>query len=163
MNKESKILELNKEHPEVALLIELSHEISNFKKGFKGKMNHTYILAPWASSLFGFEIDDNTAYIGVPSIIFDQLARTKLFLINYIKGKPGIFIVFDMGGEGKKRPVAIRVHMRAARVEALAKFKKATLIRMKKDGTAQSGYEEDEFELYLKPVTGLDWEYFNNN
>lgn len=162
MNKELKFLELNKDQPEISLLTELSHEISNFKSGFKGKMNHTFILGPWASSLFGFEINDNTAYIGVPKLIYSHLARTKVYLINYIKGQPGIFIVFDIGGEEKKRPVALRIHMRTERVKALTKFKKAVLIKMNNEGLAEPGFEEDEFELNIKEVKNLDWEYFGN-
>lgn len=160
MKNSSKILELNKDHYEINLLTELSHEISNFKEGFKGSVNHTFILAPWASSLFGFEIDNNKAYIGVPSIIYDNLSLSSLYLVNYIKNKPGIFVVFDLGGENKKRPVALRIHMRTKRVESLAKFKKITFIRMDLDGNAEPGFDEDEFELDFKEVKDLDWEYF---
>lgn len=159
-SNEIKILELNKNEPEVDLLLDLSHEISNFKSNFRSGLKHTFILSPWASSLFGLEISRGKAYIGVPEMIFKNLSRTRIYLANYIKGKPGLYIVIDMGGHENKRPVAIRIHVREKRIEALSKFKEIYLIKMNESGVAKPGYDEDQVKLLLREVKSLDWENF---
>jgi len=153
-------IELNKNEPELKLMDKLSGEIMNLKKGNRISLKYTFILSPWASSLFGFEIYNEQPYIGVPSEIYDSLMSTRIFLINYIKGQPGIFIVFSMGTEKNKRPVALRIGMRSKRVEALSKFKAVKLIRMDNDLMAEPGFQEDEFKLGIRNVKGLDWESF---
>ena len=97
MSKESKVFELNYRRPEINLLRELSGDISNFKKGFSANLKYTFILGPWSSSFFGFEIESNKGYLGVPDMIFNYISEGGVYLINYIKGIPGIFLFLYSG------------------------------------------------------------------
>ena len=161
MKKESKVFELNKKRPEINLLKELSADLSNFKNGFNANLKYTFILGPWSSSMFGLEIENKKIYLGVPEHLFQYMSKNNIYLINYIKGKPGIFLILYSGHEvNEGRPIALRIFMREKRVEALSKFKKITLLKMRSDGYADPGYMEAEFEVRIKEVSGLDWESF---
>lgn len=159
-SKLENIISLNKENYEISLLKELSHEIMNFRDNFKSKIKYTYILSPWASSMFGFEIYEDKAYIGVPDILYDFFATIKIYLINYIQNEPCFFIIFDFGKDDKRHPVALRVYLRNERVKCLAKFNEVIFIKMDEHGNATPDYYEDEFTLQVKEVDGLDWESF---
>ena len=146
------------ENREISLLAELSYEISNFKKGFKGSVKSTYILSPSGSSLFGLEIYNDELFLGVPSILWDDFMNLKWYLVNYINDVPGIFLVFDMGIEPKNKPVAIRVHLRTERVNILKKFRKINFIKINDKGEADLRTKHSSFKLPIKAVSGLDWE-----
>jgi hypothetical protein len=158
LSKLNKILSMYGENREISLLSELSYEISNFKTNFKGAVKSTYILSPAGSSLFGLEIYNEELYIGVPSMLWDDFMNLRWYLVNYIKGVPGIFMVFDMGVKPKNKPVAIRIHLRTERVLILDKFRKINIIKIDNKGVADFKNKHSTFKLPLKSVKGLDWE-----
>lgn len=152
-------LDINQKNQEVQLLTELAHELMNFHDGFKSAAKKTYILSPWASSLFGMEILNDKLYLGVPEQIYSILCRTRIYLVNYIKNTAGIFVVINAGNEPKCQPIALRINMRSSRVASLALFKKMTFIKMNAQGESIPGFDENEFVVDIKEVQKLDWEY----
>lgn len=140
------------------MLSELSYEISNFKKNFKGDLKSTYILSPSGSSLFGLEVYQGELYLGVPEILWNDFMNIRWYLVNYFKDVPGLFLVFDMGVKPNNRPVAIRVHTRTARVKVASKFKKINFVKINKEGVANLNQKHSMFTLPIKEVKDLDWE-----
>lgn len=161
LKNELLFLEINQKSHEVQLLTELAHELMNFQEGFKSTAKKTYILSPWASSLFGMEILNDKLYLGVPEFIYNILCRTRIYLVNYIRNTPGIFIVINAGNEPKCQPIAIRIYMRTSRIASLSLFKQMTFIKMNAQGEAIPGYNENEFVVDIKEVERLDWEQHN--
>jgi hypothetical protein len=155
-------LEINQKSHEVQLLTELSHEIMNFSEGFRSNAKKTFVLSPWASSLFGLEIFNGKIYLGIPAMLYDILCKTRIYNINYIKNSPGLFLIINIGSEPDCQPIALRVNVRSSRVSSAAMFKKITLIKMNTAGESIPGFDENEFELDIKSVEKLDWEKFNS-
>lgn len=143
---------------EISLLSELSHEISNFSEKFKGKAKHTYILSPFASSLFSFNIMNDRVYVGVPEEVYELLIRVKWYTINLIDNRPGVFLIFDIGENGLRQPAAIRVFLREKQVKAISQFKTATFIRCDPNGSAFNETSLNSFNMPIRMVTKLDWE-----
>ncbi|MBP4081474.1 hypothetical protein [Aeromonas sp. MrichA-1] len=143
---------------ERALLSELSYEISNFADDFKGKVRHTYILNPFASSLFCVNIVNERVMIGVPARIFELLIRVRWYVINVIKGKPGLFLVFEIGKDSHRHPAAIRVFLRTKQADAVSMFKEATFIKCDEKGLPFEETRENYFILPIKTETRLQWE-----
>lgn len=163
MNKLNKILSLYNENKEISLLSELSYEISNFKKFFKGKVKSTYILSPSGSSLFGIDIYEDKLFLGVPDIIWDDFLNMRWYMCNFIKNTPGLFLVFDMGIEPNNRPVAIRIHTRSGYSEIFAKFKKIKFVKIDKHGIADLSGRHTSFTLRIKETDLLSWENFKRH
>lgn len=154
----NKVFKTHSNNHELKLLSELSHEISNFKSSFKGKVSHTYVLDPSASSMFGFDIFYGRPFLGVPDLIFDLFMSMRWYVCNTIQGQPGLFLVYDMGVPPNNHAVALRIHLRSARARALEQFSNITLIRMRQDGSAFHESLENAFDLPVKSVSGLLWE-----
>lgn len=148
----------NLDTQEIRLINELSHEISNFKTGFKGLARKTLVLSPWASSLFGIELFQKKIYLGAPELIYEMLSRSRIYSAYFIKGRPGLFLVMESSNTKESKPIAIRIHVRSARIESLSKFKKITIIRMNSQNTATVGYDDREFTIEIKEAEGLIWE-----
>lgn len=146
------------ENRELSLLSELSYELSNFKTGFKGAVQSTYILSPSGSDLFGLEIYEGNLYLGVPDMLWNDFMNIRWYLANYINDVPGLFFVFDMGISPKNKNAAIRIHLRTERVSVLKKFRKINIIKIDKNGIADMENKNSSFKLPLKSVKGLDWE-----
>lgn len=154
----NKVFKINANNHELKLLSELSHEIANFKPAFKGKVKHTYILDPAASSTFGFDIFYGRPFLGVPDMLFDLFMSMRWYVCNTVENQPGLFLVYDMGVPPNNHAVGIRIHLRSARARALEQFSSLTLIRMRQDGSAYHESIENAFDLPVKKVNGLLWE-----
>ncbi len=158
MNPEIEFLQLNKASHELALLVQLSPDISNFNDGFKGDVRHTYVLGPWMSSMFGFEIDSGEALLGVPRAIYDLLKPLRIYGIEYIKDRPGIFLLFELASGSAKRPIAIRIYMRSKRVMALGSFPTVSVVPMDESGAARLPPDKAPMRLSIKQAQSLHWE-----
>lgn len=148
----------NSDSTELDLILELSNEITNFTKDFNLNINKTFFLSEMCSSSFGFTIEDNRAFLGVPEKLFSMFLRVRWFNLCYRENDAGVYLVYSSGNEEAKTICAFRIFLREARVNLLNNFKKVTLIKMKENGKSLSNYTEDEFDLYVKKINRLDWE-----
>jgi hypothetical protein len=142
----------------VDLLMELSHEISNFARAFKGKVEHTFVMSPAASDMFGFSVQADRVFIGVPDRLMDIFMNIPWTTVSYIPGKSGLFLRFYHGAKQREREVAIRLVVRSTRVELLSNFNEITLIRMNDKCASFPEGSKNSFELKLSQVSGLEWE-----
>lgn len=158
-------IDINKysNNKELLMLMELAHEISNYQDGFKGKINHTFILGPAGSSCFGFEVRDNDVLLGVPEELFELFMGVRWYVANIIKDKPGLYLVFEMGIYPKNHPVALRIYTRTKRVNAILNFNKIIFVKMTNNGFSYHLTPKTSFEIPLKVVEGLDWEKISLN
>lgn len=142
----------------VDVLMELSHEISNFARGFKGKVRHTYIASPAASDMFGLSVSGKSLYLGVPERLMDGFMEMQWTNVSYFPGKPGLFLRFYYGAKNREREVALRLMARSSRTEIMPAFDSIRIIRMRPDGTAYPESHQHYFDLPLKKITGMEWE-----
>ncbi|MND33750.1 hypothetical protein D3C87_849040 [compost metagenome] len=140
------------------LLIELSFEISNFSDKFKGKVQHTYVLSPFASSLFEPRIVGSEVYVGVPERIFDLMTQVKWYTVSLIAKTAGMFLVFEMGKGEKKHPAAIRVFLRSKQADAISCFDKITFLCCHPNGEPFELSRRRCFDLPIKKEKELAWE-----
>lgn len=158
MQKPIKLSDLNIERPEGKMLLELTPEIANFRKNFKGDLAHTYILTPYGSSMFGFDIHDDTPYLGVPEKLFDLFLGISFESVTLQKGKPGVYLVFFLGERNKGKRTAVRIFLRSRRVVALDKYKEINIIKMNSSGEASFSDQQGIFEMKVSNINCLNWE-----
>jgi hypothetical protein len=142
--------------PEAELLLELSHEIANVAPGFKGSVQHTYVISPAQSSAFGLDIQGMTPYLGVPDSLYSFFREVRWHHAAVIPGRPGLFLVFAIGAGQKTRKAALRVALRRRRSDLLSRFERLTVLPMDASGEAHT--EADHFELPIRTINGMEWE-----
>lgn len=147
-----------KTHPECALVSELYHHISNFQEDFLGKIKHTLVISPVASSSIGFDIYADQAILGVNAKLFDLFMTIRWYGINIIKDHPAMFWVADFGNKPKNHPVALRFNMRRVRANCLADFKTALVVRLSPDNMFEPPNALNSFRLNINIKNTLDWE-----
>jgi hypothetical protein len=162
LNSAPKLESVMKRNPlnhEVHLLAELAHELANFGSGKKINLKHTYVASTYLSSCFAYDIVDGKAYMGIPDELFDVFLKIRWYVVHFIRNTPGIFLVFDMGNKPNNHPVSIRFFLRRSRVNSLLNFKKIRLVRMNSMGEASLNSLDDFFDLDVREVDRLEWEY----
>lgn len=152
------IKQLNLENNfEAKLLLELSPEISNFRKGFKGRLTYTYVLTPYGSSMFDVDILNGEVLLAVPESLYKILYQIPINNISIIKNKPGIYLVYRLGQGDLSHDISIRIHVRRRRVNVLMKFKEIRLVPITPLGEVIDGYD-DKYMLKLSAIKALTWE-----
>lgn len=136
----------------------LSHEFNNFKKTFKGKLEHTYVLTPSASDMFGLEVIDGKPILGIPHQLFPLFFRVRWYLLNIVRNTAGIYLVFDMGVKPDNHPVALRIYKRKKHANALVSHSRIGVVQMNPDGSVPEKSKDNYFELPIKVVDDLRWE-----
>ncbi|MGD1524424.1 hypothetical protein [Vibrio owensii] len=152
------IMDLYPNNHELVMLDKLSHEFNNFKKTFKGKLNHTYVLSPAASDMFGLDIIDGKPMIGIPHDLFQDFFRVRWYILNIIENAAGLYLVFDMGTKPDNHPVALRIYKRKKQVASLSKHKRVGVVQMDLDGKIPKLSKDNYFELPIKTINEMKWE-----
>lgn len=93
----NKIFELYPENQELVLLDKLSHEFQNFRSGFRGKLDHTYVLSPAASDMFPVTIHNGKPIMGVPDQLFEIFLDIRWYVVNILEGMNSLYLTFEIG------------------------------------------------------------------
>lgn len=157
MSASIKLKDLSIKNSEAIFLLELSPEINNFKPTFKGDLHNTYILSPYGSSMFGFDISNNEPYLGVPEKLFFIMLDMGLEGLFLEYNKPGIYLLFNLGEGVKKRRVAIRIFLRRRRVNALYEYPSIVIAPMNIDGALSGAAEPFSLDVFKDGC--LQWEH----
>ena len=145
-------------HGWVSMIQSLTHGISNFTPGARmSKVKNTFILSPWASSMFGLEIEHGQAYLGVQREFFPGMLITSWFTAAILDNQPGLFLVFA-GGGSKIKPQALRIFFRQERIRLLYNIKSLKIVSINGDGNRLLPSNVTEFTLPIKRIARPDWE-----
>lgn len=142
---------------EAKVLLELSPEISNFRPGFKGDFRKTFILTPYGSAMFGFDIIKGVPILGVPTKLYDLFQDISFDGVYIQPGKPGIYLSFCVKRKNKKDDkIAVRIFLRKRRVAALNNYKKIRILGIDNAGVVME--EIDPFDIALRNQDCFIWE-----
>lgn len=140
-------------------LSEIAHEVSNFKKDFKGNIKYTYILNPSCSSSFDLKIMNGEAFLGVPEEIFDYFFHIRWYSAAVIKDRPGIYLICDIGVSPHNRPIGIRIFARTKRAMALAHIGELNVVRINNYGDVSPKDGHYQFKMRVAIDDALSWEH----
>ena len=130
----------------------------NYRTNFKGQLKKTFVLSRFMSSCFGMQIINNKVFLGVPNELFSMFFHVRWLGVHAIKGKSGIYLLFETGTRPDTHTCAIKLNMRNRRVQALLEYKKIKLVEM----TDTFGFPElsryNSFDMVIEEIEELDWE-----
>lgn len=151
--------------PEETLLLNLGHEVMNFRPGFpKGRLKHTFVLSLYGSAMFGLMPKDGQIYLGIPKRFYERFRAAKWLYAAQIKGQPGIFLVMQIGTAKLSRPIALRIFIRSRRLRALTdSVKSLRAVPMSKEGITREDDLLQGFNLKYVLTDDFTWENDNNN
>lgn len=151
--------------PEETLLLNLGHEVINFRPGFpKGRLKHTFILSLYGSAMFGLMPKDGQIYLGIPKRFYERFRAAKWLYAAQVQGQPGIFLVMQIGTSKLSRPIALRIFIRSRRLRALTKdVKSLRAVPMNKEGITREDDLLQGFNLKYVLADEFTWENNPNN
>ncbi|MDW1582328.1 hypothetical protein R7Q39_11130 [Vibrio sp. 947] len=155
----NKIFELYSENQELVLLDKLSHEFQNFRRGFRGKLDHTYVLSPAASDMFPVTIHNGKPIMGVPDQLFEIFLDIRWYVVNILEGMNSLYLTFEIGVAPKKHPASLRVYKRKLLTEAVSRYKRMGFVRINNKGEALGFDALNYFEKPIAVKKHIDWEY----
>ncbi len=146
--------------PEETLLVNLGHEIMNFRPGFpKSKLKNTFVLSPYGSAMFGLMPKNDQVYLGIPRRFYERFREAKWLYIAKVKGEAGLYLVMQIGMGSSAQPVAIRLFVRSRRLEALTdKLKGFRAVPMNREGITRENDLLQGFSLKYIVVDNYPWE-----
>lgn len=151
------------ETPEETLLINLGHEIMNFRPGFpKSSLKHTFILSLYGSAMFGLMPKDGQVYLGIPKRFYERFRAAKWLFASRIKGQPGLFLVMQIGNGPNSQPIAIRIFVRSRRLSAVSdSLTSLRAVPMSREGITR---EDDLLQGFnLRYVVSDEYTWENQN
>lgn len=151
--------------PEETLLINLGHEIMNFRPGFpKTKLKCTFVLGVYGSAMFGLMAQDSKVYLGIPKRFFDLFSSAKFLYAATVKGQPGLYLVIQLGMGANSKPIAIRIFVRGRRLEALDEtIRGLRAVPMSRDGITREDDLVKGFNLKYQVLNEMLWEVPESN
>lgn len=147
-------------NPEETLLLNLGHEILNFRPDFpKSSLKHTFILGPYGSSAFGLMPSNRQVYLGIPKRFYDRFKSAKWLYAARVEGQAGLFLVMQIGTGEQSHPVAIRIFVRQKRLIALGdEITTLRAVPMDRHGITRENDILQGFTLRLMLVKQYVWE-----
>lgn len=151
-------------NPEETLLLNLGHEILNFRSDFpKTSLKHTFILGPYGSSAFGLMPSNGQVYLGIPKRFYERFKSAKWLYAARVEGQAGLFLVMQIGSGESAHPVAIRIFIRHKRLLALSDdVKMLRAVPMDRHGITRENDILQGFTLKLMQVRQYVWELTNS-
>lgn len=145
---------------EELVLLNLSHEILNFRPGFpRSKLKNTYVLSTYGSGMFGLMPQNGKLYLGIPRRFYDKFKTPMWKYAARVKNQPGLFLVMLFKNEGVSQLIAIRIFVRSKRLRAMDdSLKNLRGVPMNKKGITR---EEDlllGFTIPFKMLDDFEWE-----
>jgi hypothetical protein len=147
--------------PEETLLLNLGHEILNFRPGFpKSSLVHTFVLSPYGSSMFGLMPSNGQVYLGIPKRFYEKFKSAKWLYAAKVEGQSGLFLVMQIGAGQSSHPIGLRIFVRHKRLAALTKdIKMLRAVPMDKKGITRENDLLQGFNLKLMQVSQYVWEF----
>ncbi|MBD8089263.1 hypothetical protein IFT48_04650 [Pseudomonas fluorescens] len=147
-------------NPEETLLLNLGHEILNFRPDFpKTSLKHTFILGPYGSSTFGLMPSNGQVYLGIPKRFYDRFKSAKWLYAARVENQAGLFLVMQIGSGEASHPVGIRIFVRTKRLMALGDdVKVLRAVPMDRHGITRENDILQGFTLKLMQVKQYVWE-----
>ncbi|WP_274643870.1 hypothetical protein [Pseudomonas serbica] len=153
--------------PEETLLLNIGHEIENFKPNFpKANLKHTFILSPYGSSMFGLTpLSSGQLYFGIPQLFYEKFKSAKWLYMARVKGQSGLYLVMQIGLGKSQHPIALRIFFRSRRLGALDEsITSLRAVPMNKDGgTTREIDVLQGFNLKLLQLDSFVWEKRDEN
>lgn len=151
--------------PEETLLINLGHEVMNFRPGFpKNGLKNTFILSLYGSAMFGLMPKGDQVYLGIPKRFYERFRSAKWLYAARITGQPGLFLVMQMGTGSHAQPIAIRIFVRTKRLSTLTdKVRSLRAVPMNKEGITREDDLLAGFNLKYIVADEYTWENTHNN
>lgn len=147
--------------PEETLLLNIGHEIENFKPGFtKSHLKHTFVLSPYGSSMFGLSPSNGQLYFGIPQLFYEKFKSAKWLYMAKVKGQSGLYLVMQIGVGKSQHPIALRIFFRSRRLAALdEKVASLRAVPMNKNGETTREHDALQgFNLKLMQLDEFVWE-----
>lgn len=147
--------------PEEILLINIGHEIMNFKRGFpKSSLKHTFILSQYGSGMFGLKPQASMVYLGIPKRFYEKFKSAKWKYAAKVKGQAGLFLVMEIGAGSSKHAIGLRIFVRSKRLSALdGDIKSLRAVPMDKTGITRESDLLQGFNLKFQELDRFEWEY----
>lgn len=145
---------------EHTMLLNLGHEIINFRTGFpRSKLKHTFVLTPYGSGMFGLMPKSEKLYMGVPRRFYDLFKMPRWKYAAKVKNQPGLFLVMQIG-DGSKSPLAgLRIFIRSKRLAAMDEsIKQLRVVPMNKDGISREDDLLMGFNIPFRVLDDFEWE-----
>jgi hypothetical protein len=146
--------------PEETLLINLGHEVMNFRPGFpKSKLKNTFVLSVYGSAMFGLMPKDGMVYLGIPKRFYERFRDARWLYAAKITGQPGLFLVMQLGTGGNAQPIALRLFVRSRRLDALTnKITSLRAVPMNREGITREDDLLQGFNLKFLVLNEYTWE-----
>ncbi len=146
--------------PEEILLMNLGHEIMNFRRGFpKTSLKHTFILSPYGSGMFGLLPQNQKIYFGIPKLFYDKFKSAKWLYAAKVENQAGLFLVMSIGIGKSQHPIGLRVFVRSKRLAALDEsITKLRALPMDKSGVSRESDLLLGFNLPFHVLSDFRWE-----
>jgi len=147
--------------PEETLLLNLGHEILNFRSDFpKNSLKHTFVLSPYGSSMFGLMPSNGQVYLGIPKRFYEKFKSAKWLYAARVEGQSGLFLVMQIGTGESAHPIGLRIFVRIMRLDALGDdIKMLRAVPMDKKGITRENDLLQGFNLKLMQVSRYVWEF----
>jgi hypothetical protein len=145
---------------EETLLLNMGHELMNFRPGFpKSSLKHTYVLSHYGSGMFGLMPMNDQLYLGIPKRFYDKFKTAKWLYVARVKGQAGLYLVMHLGTGNKAHPVGLRIFVRSRRLVALdGSVKSMRAVPMDNTGITRENDLLQGFTLKLLQLDAFDWE-----
>lgn len=146
--------------PEETLLINLGHEVMNFRPGFpKGKLKNTFVLSIYGSAMFGLMPKDGLVYLGIPRRFYERFREARWLYAAKVNGQPGLFLVMQLGAGANAQPIALRLFLRSRRLEALTnQITSLRAVPMNREGITREDDLLQGFNLKFLVLNEYSWE-----
>lgn len=151
--------------PEEILLINIGHEIMNFRAGFpKTSLKHTFILSPYGSGMFGLMPQNNMVYLGIPKTFYEKFKSAKWLYAAKVTGQAGLYLVMQIGVGSARHAIGIRIFVRSKRLTALDEdIKNLRSVPMDKNGITRESDLLQGFNLKFVEMDRFRWEEDGEN
>lgn len=146
--------------PEETLLLNIGHEIMNFRGGFpKTSLKHTFVLSPYGSAMFGLMPRNGQLYFGIPKRFYEKFKSSKWMYVARIKGQPGLFLVMSIGTGNAQHDIGLRIFVRSRRMAELDEsIKMLRAVPMDENGITRESDVLQGFNLKLRQLDKFEWE-----
>lgn len=146
--------------PEEVILMNLGHEILNFRPNFpKTSLKHTFVLSPYGSAMFGLLPQKNQLYLGIPKSFYERFKTAKWLYAAKVNGQAGLFLVMAIGLGTSQHPIGLRIFVRSRRLIALDDtVTKLRAVPMDKAGISRESDLLQGFNLPFRVLDEFLWE-----
>lgn len=145
---------------EHTVLLNLGHEIVNFRAGFpRSKLKHTFVLTPYGSGMFGLMPQSEKLYMGIPRRLYDTFKMPRWKYAARVKNQPGLFLVMQIGDEKSSPLAGLRIFIRSKRLSAMDEsIKQLRVVPMSKEGISREDDLLMGFNIPFRILDDFEWE-----